>query len=46
MQKFACVVCLLVVLALGVLNLAYDFGPEPDEVFPMANQHIEWNSGK
>ena len=31
-----------VVVALVVLNLAYNPGPEPDVVFPMANQGIEW----
>ena len=31
-----------VVAVLAVLNLVYDPGPEPDAVFPMANQHIDW----
>lgn len=40
MKKVVAVWALVVVLA--VLNLAYNPGPEPDKVFPMCNQHIEW----
>ena len=32
---------LLIVAALVILNLVYLPGPEPDAVYPMANQHIE-----
>lgn len=32
----------IVVAALAVLNLTVRFEPEPDAVFPMANEHIEW----
>ena len=32
----------IIVAVLVVLNLAYRPGPEPDVVYPMANQHIEW----
>ena len=31
-----------IVAVLAVLNLTYQPGPEPDAVYPMANQHIEW----
>lgn len=33
----------LAVIALAVLNLTYNDRIEPDEVFPMCNQHIEWH---
>ena len=33
----------IAVIALAVLNLTYQEGPEPDAVFPMCNQHIEWH---
>lgn len=33
----------LAILALSVLELTYKDGPEPDAVFPMCNQRIEWN---
>lgn len=46
MQKIVMVVSILAVIALAVLNLTYQFGPEPDEVFPMVDQRIEWNTGK
>ena len=36
-------VLLLAVVALGVLNATYDFGPKPDAVYEMANKHIEWH---
>ena len=36
------VFAIIVVLALGVLNLTYDSELKPDAVFPMANQHVEW----
>ena len=42
MKKFALVVSILAVIALAVLNLTYDDTLKPDEVYPMANQHIEW----
>lgn len=42
MQKVIMMVSILAVIALAILNLAYHDGPEPDAVFPMANQHIEW----
>ena len=42
MRKALLVVSILAVVALGILNLTYRFGPEPDVVIPMANQHIEW----
>ena len=31
-----------IVIALAVLNLTYKDGPEPDAVYPMINQQIEW----
>ena len=42
MRKALLVVSILAVVALGILNLTYRFGPEPDVVIPMANQHLEW----
>lgn len=42
MQKVAMWLTIVVVIALAVLNLTYDFGPKPDAVYPMANQNIEW----
>ena len=44
MRKALLVVSILAVIALSVLNLTYQDGIEPDEVFPMANQHITWNT--
>ena len=46
MQKIVMVISILAVIALAVLNLTYQFGPEPDAVFPMVDQRIEWNTGK
>ena len=43
MRKFIAVLTMLAVITLAVLNLVYPFGPEPDAVYPMANQHIEWH---
>ena len=42
MQKIVMVVSILAVAALLALNLTYDDRIPPDEVFPMANQRIEW----
>lgn len=42
MQKVITILAVLAVVALGVLNLTYDFGTKPDMVHPMANQHVEW----
>ena len=42
MQKVIMMVSILAVIALAVLNLTYQFGPKPDVVYQMANQHIEW----
>lgn len=42
MQKALTVVAVALVIALAVLNLTFDFGDEPDAVYPMANTHIEW----
>jgi hypothetical protein len=33
----------IVAAAIAVLNLTVNFDPEPDAVFPMVNQHIEWH---
>ena len=33
----------LAIVALAVLNLTYRFGPEPDVIYPMTNQLIEWH---
>lgn len=43
MKKFLTVALVAAVVALAVLNLTYRFEPEPDAVFPMTNQHIEWH---
>ena len=40
MKRVAMWLSILAVIALAVLNLAYQFGPEPDAVYPMANQKI------
>ena len=42
MSRILLGITVLTVLALGVLNLVYPFGPEPDEVYPMVNQRIVW----
>ena len=42
MRKAIMWAAILLVVALVVLNLTYPFGKEPDEVFPMSNQHIKW----
>lgn len=42
MRKAIMWAAILLVIGLAVLNLTYPFGKEPDEVFPMANQHIKW----
>ena len=42
MKKFLTVIPVIAVVVLFILNLTYKPGPEPDAVFPMANQHITW----
>ena len=42
MKKFIYAALAVVIVALAVLNLTYRFEPEPDAVYPMTNQHIEW----
>ena len=42
MRKFLLILSVLAVIALAVLNLAYDDRIPPDAVYSMANQHIEW----
>ena len=42
MRKIALISSILAVVFLIVLNLTYNFDAEPDAVFPMANQRIEW----
>ena len=44
MRKIALVVSILAVVALAVLNLTYRNELEPDVVYEMANQHIEWTN--
>lgn len=39
-------VSILMAIALAVLNLTYQFGLEPDTVYPMTNQRITWNNEK
>ena len=43
MQKIIMRLTILAVIVLAVLNLVYPFGPEPDAVYPMTNQHITWH---
>ena len=45
-MKVAMWLSILAAVALAILNVSYQFGPEPDVVYPMANQHIQWNTGK
>lgn len=42
MSKIIMWASIVAVIALGVLNLTFSFGVEPDEVYPMANQRITW----
>lgn len=37
------ILTMLAVIALAVLNLAYDDRIPPDDVYPMANRNIEWH---
>ena len=39
-------ICLAVALFMAVLDATYSERIEPDEVFPMANQHIIWTHEK
>ena len=43
MKKLAVAVWAIVAV-LAVLNLTVKSGPEPDVIYPMCNQHIEWNT--
>ena len=45
MQKTIMAIAIIAVIALTILNLVWK-DPEPDAVFPMANQHIEWTYAK
>lgn len=42
MSKIIMWVSIVAVIALGILNLTFSFGVEPDEVYTMANQRITW----
>ena len=42
MRKLVMWLAIAAAVALAVLNLVYPFGPEPDAVYPMVNQNIEW----
>ena len=46
MRKVLMVISILAAVAMVVLNLTYQFGPEPDVEYPMANQKISWLPGK
>ena len=46
MKKVLMVISILAAVAMAVLNLTYQFGPEPDVEYPMANQKISWLPGK
>lgn len=41
MKKLTAIVWAIVAV-LAVLNLTVKSGPEPDAIYPMCNQHIEW----
>lgn len=43
MRKFLMILSVLAVIALAVLNLAYDDRIPPDDVYPIANRNIEWH---
>ena len=43
MKKLLMIIPVIAVIALAVLNLTYHDGPEPDAVYQMCNQHIEWH---
>ena len=40
------IVCVAFALIMAVLDATYSERIEPDEVFPMANQHIVWTHEK
>lgn len=42
MKKAVLILSVLAVIAMAVLNLTYQDGPEPDVVYPIANHGI-WN---
>lgn len=42
MKRIPMILAILAAAALAVLNLAWDFGPEPDVVYPICNQRITW----
>ena len=42
MKRILTIIPVIAVIVLVILNLTYKPGPEPDAVFPMANQNIEW----
>lgn len=42
-MKGLTIASVLLVIVLAVMNLAYNASPEPDVVFEMANQRIEWH---
>ena len=41
MQKVVMWISILAVIALAILNLAWEW-PKPDAVYPMVNKGIEW----
>ena len=46
MRKILPIVCMLIALAVAVLDLTYCDRIEPDEVYPMANAGIRWEHEK
>ena len=42
MKRAVLILSVLAVIAMAVLNLTYQDGPEPDVVYPIANHGI-WN---
>lgn len=43
MRKIIQAALLMLIAVLAYLNLTVHTGPEPDAVYPMTNQHIEWH---
>ena len=37
------ILAILTLAAMVTINLTWDFSPEPDVVYPMCNQRIEWD---
>ena len=44
MKKALLILSILAVVAMAVLNLTFDDGLKPDEVYPFTNQRITWGN--